>query len=93
MCKKSVTWSDAEWCVLLDLGGKRPKRPRRDHWFRWEDDLRKFDIFWKDRAQDRYKWKAAAPNLSRKIRDYIITYNLGFHKQCETSAAVGRRRL
>ena len=36
--RKVTQWRDADWCK----GGGGPRRPARDHWFRWEDEFRRF---------------------------------------------------
>ena len=57
LCKRAVEWRDTEWCGIADIIGGRPKRPKRNRWFRWEDDLHKHDPGWKDAAQNRDRWK------------------------------------
>ena len=44
LAKRATLWRDSRWWKQeLELPASlRLHRPQRDHWFRWEDELRRF---------------------------------------------------
>ena len=44
LARKVTTWRDSAWWLEERTMPRRLRvmRPRRDHWFRWEDDFKRF---------------------------------------------------
>ena len=60
LVKRASTWRDSEWWTTEKALPQRLQvhRPHRTHWFRWEDELRRFALSkgwssWQSKAQEK----------------------------------------
>ena len=60
---RTTFWRDSVWQKLMMTSGiKRPLRPSRRRWTKWEDSVRRIcdsveEQSWKDVAKDRMQWQ------------------------------------
>ena len=70
LASRATFWRDSLWWKTeMQLPQSlRIRRPFRTHWFRWEDDLRRYADrqgwdSWQAVAQDRQQWKSASADF------------------------------
>ena len=63
LARRAAEWRDSRWqAAELDLPASlRIRRPYKTHWFRWEDELRRYAASlnwesWQSKAQHRETW-------------------------------------
>ena len=75
LAKQATEWRDSAWWAReleTSTQALRLHRPRRERWFRWEDDLRKFAASnnwssWQDTARKRNVWSSSCDSFVKFV--------------------------
>ena len=70
-------WRDSEWLDMVEeCGMKKPLRPSRRRWMKWDEPVRRFCHSrgirdWKREADGRVAWKDLAEEYKQQLLDDI----------------------